>query len=102
MRRSAAPAQPKGEAFPTELEQDVDARSVRIRYSGSADSREYNRLLNLLVYFHGTLPVKIEFTADGSVVTLDEVCFIDPNMRVIGLLRRQLGDENVILERPDM
>ena len=102
MRRSAAPAQSKGEAFPAELEQDVDARSVRIRFSGSTDSREYNRLLNLLVYFHGTLPVKIEFTADGSVVTLDEVCFIDPNMRVIGLLRRQLGDENVILERPDM
>ena len=68
--------------------------TVRIRYSGDPNTPSYQRLLNFLVYFHGSTPVQIEFN-DGSIAPLDPVCSIDVSEDVIVKLQEFCGEGNV-------
>lgn len=77
--------------------ENVKASSVKILFGGNSNSREYNRLLNFLVYFHGEMPVTVEFKADGSSIRLDEVCNVSSSVKVIELLKKLCGSDNVIL-----
>lgn len=69
--------------------------TVRIRFNGSATDPGYERLLNLLVYFHGNIPVDIEFSSDGSVVRVDPVCYVSSDPDVLAVLNDFCGDGNV-------
>ena len=68
--------------------------TVRIRYNGDPNTPSYQRLLNFLVYFHGSTPVQIEFK-DGSIAPLDPVCSIDVSEDVIVKLQEFCGEGNV-------
>lgn len=70
--------------------------AVRVRYKGDPKAESYQRLLNFLVYFHGSTPVEIEFS-DGSIAPLSEVCYIDASSAVIEKLNELCGGENVKL-----
>jgi DNA polymerase-3 subunit alpha len=56
----------------------------------------YQRLLNFLVYFHGSTPVRIRF-ADGSVAPLDPMCNVDVSEDVLVKLYELCGKDNVSL-----
>ena len=90
---ASEPAQRKtGHAEVKDAPKTVDA--VRIRFTGNPGGSSYQRLLNFLVYFHGSAPVQIEFN-DGSTVALDPVCNIDPSPEVLGKLYELCGRANV-------
>ena len=71
---------------------------IHIRYGGSPDSKGFDRLLNFLVYFHGNIPVEVEFTKDSSVIRLDSVCNIDPDPQVLDELAKLAGEGNIIIK----
>ncbi|MBP5180980.1 MAG: DNA polymerase III subunit alpha [Clostridiales bacterium] len=70
--------------------------AVRVRFTGDPNGSSYQRLLNFLVYFHGSTPVEIEF-GDGSVAPLAQVCYIDDHPQVLFLLKKLCGEGNVKL-----
>ena len=65
-----------------------------IRFNGDPSGSAYQRLLNLLVYFHGNTPVSIMFK-DGSIAPLDPVCNVDASADVMQKLYEACGGDNV-------
>ena len=68
---------------------------LRIRYSGSIRSPEFERLVYFLAYFHGDMPVEVEFASDGTVKRLDRICDVMTDKRVIEFLGDIVGDDNI-------
>jgi len=68
---------------------------LRIRFKGDPAGQGFDRLLNFLVYFHGTVPVEVEFASDSSIVRLDEVCNIDPDEEVLNALAKLVGEDSI-------
>ena len=97
--------EPKGRMFEpvpeAEVIPDIQGKpaalpgTVRIRFEGTSSDPFYERLLNLLVYFHGKVPVDIEFSSDGSVVRVDPVCYVSSDPDVLAILNDFCGDGNV-------
>ncbi len=81
---------------PAKKEEPGTYNALRIKFSGSPNGSGFNRLLNFLVYFHGNVPVEVEFTSDSSVIRLDKVCFIDPDEAVLSELAKLVGEDNII------
>ncbi|SCW59805.1 DNA polymerase-3 subunit alpha [Ruminococcaceae bacterium YRB3002] len=75
---------------------DNGSRLMRIKFHKLPTSPEYRQLMNLLVYFHGTCPVDVIFTADNSVLRLDEVCNVEATPEVLEAIKRFVGDGNVM------
>lgn len=70
---------------------------VQITFDGDPNSQEFQRLLNLLAYFHGNLPVDIKFSADGSVLRLSEVCNVSDNPDILARIIDYCGENKVII-----
>ncbi len=70
---------------------------LKILFDGKTTDSKYRRLLNLLCYFHGNLPVDIEFVSDGSVVRVDPVCYVSSDPEVIGIIRDFVGEGNIVI-----
>lgn len=70
-------------------------RVLKIKFGGLPSDPLYHRLINLLAYFHGTCPVDIIFTQDGSSLRLDEACFVETRPEVIDIIRNLVGEGNV-------
>ena len=68
---------------------------LRIRFNKLPNSKEYNRLLNLLIYFHGNCPVDVIFTKDNSTLRLDPVCNVDLSVDVLRVIGDAVGSGNV-------
>jgi len=69
--------------------------TVRIRFNKLPSDPKYQQLMSLLAYFHGNCPVDVVFTADESVLRLDEVCNVDATPEVLDALRKMVGNESV-------
>ena len=94
---AAAPVQAQKEA-PAKVPVPVNETGggvLRIHYSGKPDSKGFNRLLNFLAYFHGNMPVEVQFKADGSVLRLDNMCSIAPEEGVLKKLAELVGEDNI-------
>lgn len=72
------------------------SRSLLIRFHKDPNSQAYQRLLNVLVYFHGNTPVKVQFN-DGSIAPLDPVCNVDAAPAILEKLCELCGSDNVSL-----
>ena len=70
---------------------------MRIRFEGKTTDPKYERLLNLLCYFHGNIPVDIEFVSDGSMMRVDPVCFVSSDPDVVSIIKEFCGEDNVVI-----
>ena len=68
--------------------------AILINFTGDPNGMGYQRLLNFLVYFHGSTKVKVRFN-DGSIAELDPVCSIDASPDVLLKLCELVGKDNV-------
>ncbi len=68
---------------------------LRIKFNKLPSSKEYNMLLNLLIYFHGNCPVDVVFTKDNSLLRLDPVCNVDLNPDTLRVIGDAAGHDNV-------
>ena len=90
---------PQGKVF---TKQDTGAHpeapvGMRIRFEGKTTDLKYERLLNLLCYFHGDIPVDIEFVSDGSMMRVDPVCFVSSDPDVVSIIKEFCGEDNVVI-----
>ncbi len=93
---TATPAPVRSNPEPKPETPSNDQRSVLIDFKGDPSGMGYQRLLNFLVYFHGSTPVRIRF-ADGSVAPLDPMCNVDVSEDVLVKLYELCGKDNVSL-----
>ena len=84
-------------AEPAETEPAIKAAGfAEIRFGKRPDSPEFSRLLNLLAYFSGNIPVCVVFP-DESRITLDPVCYISGDREVLDMIEQQVGKGNLRL-----
>ncbi|MBO7453139.1 MAG: DNA polymerase III subunit alpha [Clostridiales bacterium] len=76
---------------------DPDDRYVAIRFYGQIGDESYNRLMNLLAYYHGSYPVKIYFPDTKKLRSVNPLCNIDASPEVLQQITRLCGDDNVIV-----
>ena len=90
---------PAGKSFakPAEGKNPEAPMGMRIRFYGNTTDPKYERLLNLLCYFHGNVPVDIEFVSDGSMMRVDPVCFVSSDPDVVAIIRDFCGEDNVVI-----
>ncbi|MCR5530030.1 MAG: DNA polymerase III subunit alpha [Saccharofermentans sp.] len=90
---------PEGRSFrkPEEGKNPEAPMGMRIRFDGKTTDPKYERLLNLLCYFHGNVPVDIEFVSDGSMMRVDPVCFVSSDPDVVRIISEFCGEGNVVI-----
>lgn len=65
-----------------------------LSFNGDPMGEAFQRLLNFLVFFHGSTPVSVEFTHDGSMISLSDACNVSVNPEVLARLQRLQGVED--------
>lgn len=70
---------------------------MRISFDGDPGGSRFQELLNLLVFFHGNMPVEIQFGADGSILRLDEVCYVSDNPDIVNCIVDFCGEDKVTI-----
>ncbi|MCR5617412.1 MAG: DNA polymerase III subunit alpha [Clostridiales bacterium] len=68
---------------------------VAIRFNGEIGDASYNRLMNLLAYFHGNTKVKIYFPSTGHLRNVNPLCNIDDSPEVLEHIARLCGEDNI-------
>ena len=94
VQRQSAPAPAPVQNPAAEPEKPVGQSAILIDFKGDPNGMGYQRLLNFLVYFHGSTTVKVRFN-DGSIAELDSVCSVDASPDVLLKLCELAGKDNV-------
>ncbi|MDW7656019.1 MAG: DNA polymerase III subunit alpha, partial [Bacillota bacterium] len=68
-----------------------------IRYSGLEQDEGYKRLLAMLQYFHGVVPVRIYLEQEERLVDLDQVFAVDLDDDLLGIVAVRYGSGNLAL-----
>lgn len=71
------------------------ASLVEIKCNYSPDSESYKRLLNLLLFFNGDIPVEIIVTADNRHIRLDKTYWVSGNPEILRKISEYCGSDNV-------
>lgn len=95
-RKADQPRQDREQYVEFTPDQSNGQRSLMIKFHKDPKSQAYQRLLNVLVYFHGNTPVKVQFN-DGSIAPLDPVCNVDAAPAILEKLCELCGSDNVSL-----
>lgn len=75
----------------------IHQKTIAIRYVGDENDTGYGRLLSMLQYFHGTMPVKVYMAKTKAIIPLSLDYAIDWTPEVAEELGRMCGKENVAL-----
>ena len=94
VQRQSAPAPAPVLKPAAESEKPAGQSAILIDFKGDPNGMGYQRLLNFLVYFHGSTTVKVRFN-DGSIAELDSVCSVDASPDVLLKLCELAGKDNV-------
>ena len=94
----SAPASPQIPSYPPYRKIEQRKRLAVIRFDGDPKGKRFQRLLNLLAFFNGRLPVDVIFTRDGSRVRLSQQCFISDDPEVLDTVALFVGRENLELQ----
>jgi DNA polymerase-3 subunit alpha len=66
-----------------------------IRYTGLEHDEGYKRLLAMLQYFNGPMPVQIYLEQEGRLIDLDPVCAVQADDRLLRRLAERYGVANI-------
>ena len=86
-RTKAQVAAPVPEAAPSN---DAE-KLLTIEYSGNPSEEQFQRLLNFLAFFHGSIPVDVKFITDGSTMRLHSMCNVNASAEVLERLNKLEG-----------
>lgn len=74
-----------------------ESKPLYLRFTGSTDDGRYNRLMNMLAYFHGNKRVRIYLEDSKNVVDVDPICYIDDDPEIVEVIRKICGENNIFL-----
>lgn len=75
------------------ITQEMNERLV-ISFMGDPNSESFQRLLNFLAFFHGSVPVDVKFIKDNSVMRLHKMCNLSVSEDVLQRLNKLIGVES--------
>ena len=107
LKGRGGPVRPASAAAPSDISnvpsyppyKKIVRRNVAIiKFDGDPKGKRFQRLLNLLAFFNGRLPVDVIFTRDGSRVRLSQQCFISDDPEVLDVIAAFTGKDNLNFE----